>query len=406
MDIKKTLSGSEADLQLSGRLDAFWSEHFNTELDGVLHGGYRLIRLEMSELSYISSAGLRVLVKAHRRLKEVDGGLAITNPSENVLKILKLAGFESLLDKRGTTDEKLENDQNSQADGDTFLTNPSGTFILETAGEFDLSQGDFSDLSNVSRLEIGRDTFAIGVGALGEKAEECRELFGDFLAVGGNVVYLPSNEGGVPDFIQGNDNFKPSILCLNYLRCEGRFSTGFYFENKDDSFLPFSSLCEDILNRIDEDSAAVLLIAETTGLVGASLAKSPTQKHSDESIFDFPNVRDWLAFCPEKQYGGQLAVIFGIVSRLKDDHRLKPLLRPLSPDRPDLFGRCNAAPLSFRLVRRGEANPIKTLDMLFEEEKIYSILRLINDDRDIVGAGESEFSRGCCWAAPLRFPEK
>jgi hypothetical protein len=43
-----------------------------------------------------------------------------------------------------------------------------------------------------------------------------------------------------------------------------------------------------------------------------------------------------------------------------------------------------------------------TVKTLFEAETLQGVLHLLNDDREIAGAGQSEFIRGACWIGPIR----
>jgi len=42
-----------------------------------------------------------------------------------------------------------------------------------------------------------------------------------------------------------------------------------------------------------------------------------------------------------------------------------------------------------------------TVSTLFEAETLQGVLHLLNDDREITGAGQSEFVRGACWIGPI-----
>jgi hypothetical protein len=51
-------------------------------------------------------------------------------------------------------------------------------------------------------------------------------------------------------------------------------------------------------------------------------------------------------------------------------------------------------------MKRGRIDLKETIANLFETESLLGVLHLLNDTRNVVGIGESEFIRGACWAAP------
>lgn len=73
----------------ASQLDAFLKTHL------VDHGHYHIV-LDMSGVSYISSAGLRAMVALQREATKHRGGVVLAAPSERVEEVLKLAGLSKL----------------------------------------------------------------------------------------------------------------------------------------------------------------------------------------------------------------------------------------------------------------------------------------------------------------------
>ena len=95
MTIVSKKEGTELTVSLSGRLDTSTSpelENFlNDSLDGVTD-----LTLKMDGMDYISSAGLRVLLGAHRRMKR-QGKMELTGVNDTVMEIFDLTGFSDIL---------------------------------------------------------------------------------------------------------------------------------------------------------------------------------------------------------------------------------------------------------------------------------------------------------------------
>ncbi|MCK4409320.1 MAG: STAS domain-containing protein [Candidatus Eisenbacteria sp.] len=88
--------GDEGQILLSGRLDASQVDSVRTVLGAVTES----CTLDFSELEYISSLGLGVLLEAQKRLTEAGHGLIITNLSVHITDLFKLAGFDLIFEIR------------------------------------------------------------------------------------------------------------------------------------------------------------------------------------------------------------------------------------------------------------------------------------------------------------------
>jgi hypothetical protein len=93
-----------------------------------------------------------------------------------------------------------------------------------------------------------------------------------------------------------------------------------------------------------------------------------------------------------------VALAVGVAARAPS--ALDPFLRPLALGSP-LSAHLHAATFPYRPLRKGRIDLRESVQMLFESESVQSLLHLLNDDREIVGGGESAFVRGACWVGPL-----
>ena len=66
MDIAKQKTGDILVLRLTGRLDANWCDHVQKAIAAVVHEGEHRVHLDMAGVSYVSSAGLRVLLSFYK----------------------------------------------------------------------------------------------------------------------------------------------------------------------------------------------------------------------------------------------------------------------------------------------------------------------------------------------------
>ena len=95
MTINKTQNGSTLTIALEGRLDTMTAPELEAELNQSMSGAEELI-FDFSKLDYISSAGLRVLLSAHKVMSG-KGGMKITHVNEIVQEVFDVTGFSDIL---------------------------------------------------------------------------------------------------------------------------------------------------------------------------------------------------------------------------------------------------------------------------------------------------------------------
>ena len=95
MTIEKKMNGNELVIALEGRLDTMTSPELEAELNQSLAGADSLT-LDFSKLEYISSAGLRVLLSAHKIMNN-KGGMKVTNVNEIGREVFEVTGFADIL---------------------------------------------------------------------------------------------------------------------------------------------------------------------------------------------------------------------------------------------------------------------------------------------------------------------
>jgi anti-anti-sigma factor len=86
--------GNAGEVVVSGRLDAASAGRAQDFLDQV--PGPCVVN--MAELEYISSAGLGVLLKTHKRLISPNGGLRLVNVNKNIIDVFRYSGFDKLFE--------------------------------------------------------------------------------------------------------------------------------------------------------------------------------------------------------------------------------------------------------------------------------------------------------------------
>ena len=95
MTIDKTLNGTELYVKVSGRLDTNTSPELEEQLNSLIPSVENLV-IDFAELDYISSAGLRVLLSAHKKVS-LNGKMVIKNINDVVSEVFEVTGFKDIL---------------------------------------------------------------------------------------------------------------------------------------------------------------------------------------------------------------------------------------------------------------------------------------------------------------------
>ncbi|MBR1407942.1 MAG: STAS domain-containing protein [Clostridia bacterium] len=95
MTIRKEINGKDLTLAVEGRLDTLTAPELEAELKGGMADAETLT-LDFSKLDYISSAGLRVLLAAHKTMSR-KGGMKVMHVNEIVQEVFDVTGFSDVL---------------------------------------------------------------------------------------------------------------------------------------------------------------------------------------------------------------------------------------------------------------------------------------------------------------------
>lgn len=95
MEIKKSCSESKLVIALEGRLDTTTAPMLEEELRAGLDGITELV-LDFEKLEYVSSAGLRVILGAQKRMNK-QGKMLVKNVCEDINEVFEITGFSDIL---------------------------------------------------------------------------------------------------------------------------------------------------------------------------------------------------------------------------------------------------------------------------------------------------------------------
>jgi anti-anti-sigma factor len=404
MEIATQQLGDALEVKVKGRLDNYWTEHLRGNLEEIIRGGAHGIRLNLSEISFLSSAGVGLLVKFHTQLKGIGGSFIVTSPSERVKQVLDLCRLSTILLAQTTPAapspvHKIEVCQFSSPAGsfEVMECAPGKPLICERIGDPGLLKGCRFGPADCQMVTYPAATFGFGLGAFGHGFADAQVRFGEFLAVAGSAAYLPTDGTNVPDFMVSSGKLVPEMNVLYGMRCEGGFTHLMRFETAStEGPISLAGLVGTALEVSGAPAIGMVMVVESAGLVGAALRRSPAAATGVSGApFKYPEVRSWLSFSTERLYPRSLALVSGVAAS-SECAPLAPLLRPLGTEAWPV-GHFHAAAFSYRPLQKGNIDLKTTVTTLFETETLQGVLHLLTDDRVATGSQQSEFVRGACW---------
>ena len=92
---------------VAGEVDVATAPQLDATLSDLIADGAVTLVVDLSEVGFLDSTGLGVLVKAVKRTREAAGGVAVVTTSPRVLKVLNITGLDKAIPVHATVDEAL-----------------------------------------------------------------------------------------------------------------------------------------------------------------------------------------------------------------------------------------------------------------------------------------------------------
>jgi anti-anti-sigma factor len=107
IELKEEKKGDILILRFKGRLDAISSPSAEKKVFESINNGLTKLLIDFSGVTYLSSAGMRMLLSTSKKLKTLSGKLILSSISYNVMDVLKMSGFDHVLEIAATEKEGL-----------------------------------------------------------------------------------------------------------------------------------------------------------------------------------------------------------------------------------------------------------------------------------------------------------
>lgn len=95
------------EMRPQGRIDSATGPAFEKDVLAKIDGGQRCLLLDFGDLQYISSAGLRIVLLAAKKMKTAGGKLALCSLNPQIAEVFEISGFARILDIHPSRDAAL-----------------------------------------------------------------------------------------------------------------------------------------------------------------------------------------------------------------------------------------------------------------------------------------------------------
>jgi anti-anti-sigma factor len=406
-------AGDRVDLVARGRIDSETATELEAAVDEQLRLGRHTIRLDLGEVGFLSSAGIRSLFNVHRAAKGAGGSCLVSRSSEPIHRVLTLSRLAPLLMEPGAIDRPAPLPVPAAARdaappaaaplrteqvGEVVLVGFDGSAAATLAGVIVGAPAWTSGVGMIDETprNVPSEAFGIGIGALADDGPAVTSG-GELVAACGSVFVRPPRPFGVPDSLVGSGDLVPSIRVATGLFWEGtpRGHTG--FEGADAAAVALDTLLGILLDRAGAEAIAVLMVAEVLGLVGAELIRPIAEATADDhpAAGRAEVAARWLSFSREPCHAGRTALVVGIATR-GGRGALADCVRPFGTVNAHL----HAAVFPHRPLRRGVTEPGTIVAGLGGMSPL-AVMHLLVDPAPVLGSGRPEMARGACWFAPI-----
>jgi anti-anti-sigma factor len=294
-------------LRLTGRFDGDAATAFDAFVDGLDPAAEHWI-LDFTGVAYLSSMGLRALVRAEKRLRARHGAVVLASVSRNVRHVLEMARLDTVLRIAPSVDAALrlvpagsvapERAVRSLCDGRACGVWPlGGRSVLETWGRpLDTAKAGV-DADSLSTLTLADLAFAVGTGGLGATRQQASEVTGPLFAARAFAGLRTTGTHDASDFVVPSRPSDAVVHVASALGVDG--SPDVAVEISCARPFAVADLIEDVLaatrgSGAPRPATAILAVVRLADQQGSAIVMAVVAETLSPDHEDFARLAEWL----------------------------------------------------------------------------------------------------------------
>ena len=338
MDINTKRTNDILQISVKGRLDAFGALKLDDAFNNILKKKDIHIIIDMKDVHYLSSAGIRVLLQVNKNLKKRGGDLHLCNVNQYPSEVLEMTGLDNVFLVHSGKEkaishitEKIDKTEINWNEAPSYTQNnieltvyksSQKSAILKAVG--DISKVLFGQLEqkDIYSRKFSETEYSIGLGALGADINEYIQILGEMITIGETMVWLPTDGHDTPDFLTPyKDTGNVTIHTGFNAALDGDFNDIMLVKAKNGESFTISALYATVFNiarQTQPNFSGVISIAMqadldefySSGVKIAPIKKFAPENH--EMITHEDNFKDWMDINNKSKYHGETMVSFGV----------------------------------------------------------------------------------------------
>jgi anti-anti-sigma factor len=312
----------------AGRLDAHVCGELERQLEVSFGGGTKNLVLNLQDVTYLSSASLRVFLQFHRQAARQGGQFGLAGLQPYCLEVMRISGLAAAIPIFPTGAEALAA---FEPGGDQRVL-PVGRFrfspgndapaAIEVLGHIDDVLASRVTADGLKSKRFSAKGYSIGLGGLGASDAEVLPLLGEMMTIGGTMVWLPTDGGDTPDFlIPKADSDLVTIRTAFNASLAGDFNEYVHFQAAAEVGANLAELYRALFDLARErrpdfrGAIGLAMRADVGDAFGSGVRRSPIVENAPENgrrIIDPENFREWFEFDEEPRHRQVTGLITGV----------------------------------------------------------------------------------------------
>ncbi len=335
---------------LKGRIDGITSPELQSAFSKSILEGNRLFVLDLAEVNYVSSVGIRVFMSLRKELDSAGGKMAFLGVTPSIKEIFKISGFLRIFQFVNDISE-LNFTAGTAKSVSNVIEKESNEFKFKIKENPNVTKGTFSaigkmepfltsDYSDSDVVKIGNNIeFGLGLATAGDNFNDFNKFFGDSLLINNNLFWYPAVKNPTVDYMISSENsFNKQFL--NGMGFSGKFSKIIFAESKNESS-EIGNFFSEIASMIDSTVFCIVMIFESKGLWGMNIKKVPfgenKPQNNNDDIFDEKNFAEWFNFPMEPEWNHHLVAGAAVYNKTKSQY---PKLKNFFPNNTNFHTHC------------------------------------------------------------------
>lgn len=344
MDINSDRMGEILVISPKIRLDAYGASKLDDFIKSNLKDEDHLVILNLEEVTYLSSGGIRTFLESHRILTDKGGTLILCNVKKYPREVLEMAGFDQVFPLYNNLDEAMDScikpQEYSVSDEEYLMRYEDDILSIKTlkVTSKDSSLKVLGDVKSVLTASItskdvysrkfSETEYSIGLGGLGEYITDYIGIMGEMMTIGGTMVWLPTDEHDTPDFlIPEKDTGKITIHTGFNVALDGEFNDIIMVEAKTDAGFSVDNLYDSLFKISQKKTSfkgiiSLAMQADIKDFYSSGVNISPIEDlapKNHEMITHEDNIGSWMNINTTGKYQGETMVSFGVGVDLNSD---------------------------------------------------------------------------------------